>query len=74
MPKITVWFDDISQDKGFIVDIVEKDNCITLNVFNDMIDAINWAKQYANKRNIKFEDLTQSWQFGKALPENALPC
>jgi|694.fasta_scaffold00572_38 hypothetical protein len=61
MPKITVWFDDISQDKGFIVDIVEKDNCITLNVFNDMIDAINWAKQYANKRNIKFEDLTQSW-------------
>jgi hypothetical protein len=61
MPKITVWFDDISQDKGFIVDIVEKDSCITLNVFNDMIDAINWAKQYANKRNIKFEDLTQSW-------------
>ena len=61
MPKITVWFDDISQDKGFIVDIVEKVNCNTLNVVNDLIFAINWAKQYANKRNIKFEDLTQSW-------------
>ena len=60
--KVTVWFDDISIDKAFIVDKVDKmGNSETLQVFEDFISAINWGRAFAKEQKINFEDLTQKW-------------
>lgn len=56
---VTVWFDDTSIDKGYVVDVVDADgNTMTVNVLDDRDEAIAFGKRYAHNSKLVFEDLT----------------
>mgnify|MGYP003339756124 CR=1 FL=1 len=60
--KVTVWYDDTSMEKGFIVDSVDKDgNSKTVEAFDDLISAVRFGVDFAKKNNFLFENNTQSW-------------
>jgi hypothetical protein len=60
--KVTVWYDDTSMEKAFIVDTVDKEgNSNTVEIFDDLISAVRFGAEYAKNNNLAFEDRTQSW-------------
>lgn len=60
--KVTVWYDDTSMEKGFIVDSVDKDgNSKTVEAFDDLISAVRFGAEYAKNNNLAFENSTQGW-------------
>jgi hypothetical protein len=51
--KVTVWYDDTSMEKGFIVDSVDKDgNSKTVEAFDDLISAVRFGVDFAKKNNL----------------------
>ena len=57
--KVTVWFDDTSEETGYVIDVQYSDGgTLTVNVLDDRKQAIAYGKKYAAKSDLEFEDLT----------------
>lgn len=57
--KVTVWFDETSDEQGYVVDVQDTDGgTLTVNVLDDRDEAVSFGKRYADKSNLEFEDLT----------------
>lgn len=60
--KVTVWYDDTSMEKAFIVDSVDKHgNSKTVEAFDDLISAVRFGVNFAKENNLPFENTTQGW-------------
>ena len=60
--RVTVWYDDTSLEKAFIVDAVDRDgNSRTIEAFADLISAVRFGSNYARERSLAFENRTQGW-------------
>lgn len=54
--KVTVWYDDTSEERGWVIDQVdEMGSSLTVNVLDDEDEAKAWAKQYAEKSGLPCE-------------------
>lgn len=57
--KVTVWFDETSDEQGYVIDVQDSDGgTLTVNVLDDRDEAIAFGKKYAEKSKLEFEDLT----------------
>lgn len=55
---VTVWYDDTSDESGYVVDVEDDNGSLTVNVFDDFEEAVAFAKQYAKQSGMRFEDRT----------------
>lgn len=60
--KVTVWYDDTSIEKAFIVDAQDRDgNSRTIEAFDDLIAAVRFGRVFARDNNLPFENKTDGW-------------
>lgn len=56
---VTVWYDHISEEHGYVIDLQDADGLyLTVNVLDDREEAVEFAKRYAEHRCYFFKDLT----------------
>lgn len=55
---VTLWYDDTSDEPGYVVDVEDDNGSITVNVFDNCEEAVAFAHQYAKQSGMRFEDRT----------------